>query len=75
MKSVRAHVQNGQIVFDEPVELQEGADVKVVMADPDELTADEHAELERALDESTAQFERGEFEDARTFALGLLARS
>jgi hypothetical protein len=75
VKALRAHVQNGQIVLDEPAELLEGADVEVLLPDQDEMSAEDRAELEAAVDESAAQFERGEFEDARAFALRLIAKS
>ena len=73
MKAVRAHVLNGQIVLDDPVELTEGMTVEVLLGDPDEPTAEERAEIEAAVDEGAADFERGDFEDARAFALRLAA--
>ncbi len=73
MKAVRAHVLKGQIVLDDPIELPEGMVVQVLLADPDELTAEERAELEAAIDEGADDFERGDFEDARAFALRLAA--
>jgi len=72
VKAVRAHVLNGQIVLDDPIELPEGMAVEVVL-DPDELTAKERAEIEAAVDEGAEDFERGDFEDARAFALRLAA--
>jgi hypothetical protein len=48
------------IVLDEPIELFEGAGVEVSLPDPDELTLVDRAELEAAVEENTAQFERGE---------------
>jgi hypothetical protein len=73
VKAVRAHVLKGQIVLDDPIELPEGMVVQVLLADPDELTAEERAELEAAIDEGADDFERGDFEDARAFALRLAA--
>ncbi len=75
MKAFRAHVRNGQIVLDEPVELPEGVAVEVLLPDHDDLTTEERVELEAALDESAAQFARGEFEDAHAFARRLVAKS
>ncbi len=75
VKAISAHVQNGQIVLDDPLDLPEGTAVEVVLADPALLTAEERSELEAALDESAAQFVRGEFEDARAFAHRLLAKA
>jgi hypothetical protein len=74
MKAVRAHVQNGQIVLDEPVELPEGADLEVLLPDQDEMSIEDRADLEAAVEESCTQFERGEVEDACAFALRLAAK-
>ncbi len=75
MKALKAHVHNGQIVLDEPRELPEGVAVEVLFPENDDLTPEERVELEAALDESSAQFARGEFEDAHSFALRLVAKS
>jgi len=39
------------------------------------MTDDDRSDLVAALDEGSAQFERGEFEDASTFARKLAAKS
>ena len=75
MKALSAHIRNGQIVLDDPVDLPEGAAVEVLLPDQDEMTDEERAELEAELEESAAEFERGEIVDARAFALRLAARS
>jgi len=75
VKALRAHVQNGQIVLDEPVELPEGVAVEVLLPEHDDLTADERVELEVAIEESAAELARGEFEDAHAFARRLVAKS
>jgi hypothetical protein len=51
------------------------AAVEVLLPDHDELAAQERADLEVAVEESAAEFERGEIEAARAFALRLVARS
>jgi hypothetical protein len=57
MQALKAQVKNGRLVFDEPTDLPDGAEVDVVVID-DELSADEraalHASLDRALDDSDA---------------------
>ncbi len=75
MKALKAHVHNGQVVLDEPAQLPEGAAVEVLLPEHDELTAEERTELELALEESAAEFARGEVEDARAFARRLVAKS
>ena len=74
MKTLRAHVRNGQIVLDEPVELSEGASVEVLVSDDDAMIAEDRPELEAAIEESAAEFSRGEFEDAGSFARRLAAK-
>jgi hypothetical protein len=75
VKAIRAHVQNGKIVPDEPIELPEGAAVEVLLPENLDMTAQERAELEAEIEASTAEFEHGEFEDAHAFALRLVAKS
>jgi hypothetical protein len=75
VKALKAHVHNGQIVLDEPTVLPEGIAVEVWLADGDEITAEERRELEDALEQSAAEFARGEFEDAHAFARRLVAKS
>lgn len=78
MKAITAHVRNGQIVPDEAIALAEGVEVEVLVRededDVDDMTDTEREELEAALDESREQFERGEYEDARTVVLRVMAR-
>jgi hypothetical protein len=75
VKALKAHVHKGQIVLDEPVELPEGVAVEVLLPENDELTTEERRELEEELEQSAAEFARGEFEDARAFARRLVAKS
>jgi hypothetical protein len=75
VKALRAHVHNGQIILDKPVELPAGVVVEVLLPDQDDLTAEERAELDVALEESAAQFARGEFEGAHAFTRRLVAKS
>jgi hypothetical protein len=75
VKAVKAHIRNGRIVLDEPVDLPEGVAVEVLFPEHDELTASDRADLDAALEASVAQFARGEFEDAHAFAARLVAKS
>jgi hypothetical protein len=67
VKAVSAHVHKEQIVLDDPVDLSERTAVEVLLPD--------HADFAAALEKSAAEFERGEIENARAFALRLVARS
>lgn len=89
VKAIRAHVRNGQIVPDEPVDLPEGALVEVMVMRTDdvltpeeagpnsidpELTPDELEELEREIELSQQEIARGEYVDGIEFARKLAAR-
>jgi hypothetical protein len=60
--ALKAHVRNGQIVVDEPVDLPDGAELRVYLYDAakDSLGPDERAALERSL----AQADAGELVEA-----------
>lgn len=67
MTALKAHVVNGRIVVDDPVDLPEGAEVEVYMyteVPPDEMPPEERAALEASLDRGLAQIKRGELIDA-----------
>lgn len=74
MSAIKAHVVKGMIVLDEPVELPEGAAAEVFLLVDDEPSPAERTELERAIDEGAEDFARGDFVDAREFALRLAAK-
>ena len=77
MQAVKAHVENGRIVADEPVNLPDGTLLRVVPMDEidEELTDQERAEIEQAIEEGYGDFERGDFEDAGEFVARLVAKS
>jgi hypothetical protein len=59
--TLRGHIENGNIVVDEGVDLPEGAEVRVTLVDDaDELDDEDRARLHAALDESQAEIDRGE---------------
>lgn len=78
MTMVRAHIQNGAVVLDEPLNLPDGTPVTVsVSNDVDALAdmdPDERAKLEAAIEEGYADFEAGDYEDARAYAERLMAK-
>jgi hypothetical protein len=73
---LRAHVENGRIVADEPVDLPDGTRLHVVPVNGDvvEMSAEERAELEQSIEEGYEDFERGDYEDAKVFAARLSAK-
>jgi hypothetical protein len=73
MSPVRAHVLNGRIVVDEPTDLPEGTEV--YLASIDALDAEERASLEKSIEDGYADFDRGDYVDARAFAKELLGRT
>ena len=64
--ALRAHVVNGKIVVDDPVDLPDGAEVRVFLYDAaaDGMSSQERMALENALDRSLAQADAGQLVDA-----------
>jgi hypothetical protein len=64
--ALRAHVVNGRIVVDEPVDLPDGAEVRVYLYDAaaDGMSKEDRAALEGALEESIAEADAGKLIDA-----------
>lgn len=64
--ALRAHVVNGRIVVDEPVDLPDGAEVSVYLYDAagDGTSKEERSALQSALERSLAQADAGELIDA-----------
>jgi hypothetical protein len=73
MTAIRAHLKNGA----EPLNLPDGTPVTInVSNDVDALAdmdAEERTELEAAIEEGYADFEKGDVVDGIEFAKGLLA--
>ena len=70
MQALKAQVQNGQLVLDEPTDLPEGEVVELVPVDEvlanggDYLDDEERERLHAALEESVKQAEQGQLIDA-----------
>jgi hypothetical protein len=77
---LKAHVQNGRLVLDEPTDLPDGEVVYLrptdaaVEVDDVEFDAHEQARLDQALDEGIAAARAGDHVDAEGFVNELLAR-
>jgi hypothetical protein len=75
MNALRAHVENGRIVVDDPTDLPEGTVLQVVpLTDTDELDDAERAELHAALREGIADMKAGRTHDAAEVLAELRAR-
>ena len=72
VNSLKAHVVNGRIVVDDPVDLPEGAELDVYV---DSATLEDRAALHRALERSAAQANAGELIDAHDVLAELDHRS
>jgi len=57
--TLTARVQNGRLVFDEPTQLPEGAEVTLQVIDGDELDEEERGRLHAAIDEGLEDAEAG----------------
>lgn len=76
MFALKARVRNGHLVLDEPTELPEGAEVRLVVVDSDDdLDDEERAALHAALDEGIAQDEADDTVDADEVIARLRARA
>jgi hypothetical protein len=71
--ALKAHVVNGKIVVDEPVDPPDGAEIHVYLyhASAESMSADERAALERALERSLVQADAGELIEADDVLAGL----
>ena len=75
MQPLKAHVQNGRLVLDEPTELPEGTEISLVVADEeDELDDAERARLHDSLRRSMAQARSGQLIDADKVIGKLMSR-
>ena len=77
VNALKAHVVNGRIVVDEPVDLPDGAELRLYLYDAaaDSMTPEERVALERALERSLAQADAGELMEADEVLAELELRS
>jgi hypothetical protein len=59
MQALRAHVENGAIVIDEPLNLPDGTRVQIVPDGFGQFSAGERAEIDEALDEAADDIAAG----------------
>ena len=71
--ALTAVVKNGRLVVDEPTDLPEGLEVKLVVAD-DEFEPEEKARLLQAIEEGIEDIERGDHMDGFEFIAQLRAK-
>lgn len=74
MNGLKARVQNGRLVLDEPTDLPEGIEVQLLFADSAEVDDDERRELYAALLEGSDELDAGKGEDLETVLAELEAR-
>ena len=70
---LRAIVKNGRLILDEPTDLPEGLEVKLVVAE-DEFEPEEKARLLQAIEDGFEDIDRGDYVDGMEFADELLAK-
>ena len=76
MTGIRARVQNGRLVIDEPTDLPEGTVLNLVADDEgDNLSPEERAALHAAIERSTEQAESGRVRPAADVVSDLRKRS
>lgn len=75
MKVYKAHVENGEIVLDEPAELPEGAKVIVEVVNPEVMmTPEERAQLDADIEQGLADCDAGRGVDHTVLREKLRAR-
>jgi len=74
MRVLKAHVEGGRLVANEPSRLPEGTETEIIAFDDDDLEPEERARLLQAIEEGAESIERGESVDGIEFANELLAR-
>ncbi len=73
--TIKARVQDGRLVLNEPTSLPEGTEVELLPLDPgDWLDDDDRAALHVALAQSEADVKAGRLIDAATVLKGLRSR-
>jgi len=60
MNALKARVENGRYVIDEPAQLPDGAEVQLQVVDGDDLDAEERAQLHAAIEEGLDDSEAGQ---------------
>ena len=74
MRVLKAHVEGGRLVANEPSKLPEGTETEIIAFDDDDFEPEERARLLQAIEEGAESIERGESVDGIEFANELLAR-
>jgi hypothetical protein len=75
MSHIRARVENGKIVADAPPGLQDGVELELSIADPgDDMTEEELARLNRALDDAWRSVKEGRVRPAEDVLTDLRSR-
>ena len=60
MAVLRGRIESGRIVVDEPINLPDGTEVEIAVAETDEMTPEERAALDASLERGMGQAARGE---------------
>jgi hypothetical protein len=74
MRALKAHVQGGRFVVEEPANLPDGTEVELTLAEDGEFEPEEKARLDQALEEAEREIERGECVDGFELIARLRAR-
>jgi len=73
--TLRARVRGGRLVLDEPIDLPEGSEVDLVLAEEqDDLDDEDRARLHAALDLARVQVRKGETLDREALLARLRAK-
>jgi hypothetical protein len=73
MRVLKAHVEGGRLVANEPSKLPEGTETEIIAFDDDDFEPEERARLLQAIEDGAESIERGDAVDGIEFANELLA--
>jgi hypothetical protein len=74
MRVLKAHVEGGRLVANEPTSLPEGTETEIIAFDDEDFGPEERARLLSVIEEGAESIDRGESVDGIEFANELLAR-
>jgi len=74
MRVLKAHVEGGRLVANDPTDLPEGTETEIIAFDDEDFEPEERARLLQAIEAGAESIERGESVDGIEFANELLAR-
>ncbi|MEW6777528.1 MAG: hypothetical protein AB1405_14620 [Bdellovibrionota bacterium] len=74
MKTLKAHVENGRVVLDEPLDLPEGTPLQLIVDEGDDLDPEERAARDASIEKGYAEYLAGKGEPVEKLIAELKSR-